>query len=144
MPATKPAPVWFRIVAILLLLWGAMGVFACVQQIRLGADAMGQATDYDRALFAALPAWYNGVYAVATGAGLLGALALLFRSALARPLFIVSLIAVIVQFGWLFVTTDIVAAKGAATVLPFPIFIIAVAAVQVWLAGRAIRAGWIG
>jgi hypothetical protein len=137
------APAWFRIVAVLLLLWGAAGVFACVQQVRLGAEAMGPATAYDRALYASLPGWYNAVYAVATGAGVAGAAALLARSRHARALFALSLAAVVVQFGYLFAATDIVPAKGAATVLPFPLVIAAVAAAELWLATRAIRRGWI-
>jgi hypothetical protein len=138
------APAWFYVVAILLLLWGAAGCFACYQQFRLGAEAMGPASAYDRALYAALPPWYNWVYAVAVGAGILGAAALLARSALALTLFVISLVAVLVQFGWLFLTTDIVTVKGAGTVLPFPIFIVAMAVFQIWFAGLARRRGWIG
>ncbi|MFD1786439.1 hypothetical protein ACFSC3_02520 [Sphingomonas floccifaciens] len=138
------APAWFWIVAVVLVLWGAMGVFACVQQFRLGADAMGPADDYYRALYAALPAWYNIVYAVATGAGLLGSIALLMRSRSARPLYIVSLIAVVIQFGWLFATTDMIAVRGFAVAAGFPIFILVVALAQVWLAGLAMRREWIG
>ena len=140
---TTPTPLWFRIVALVLVIWGAVGVFACVQQVRLGADAMGPADDYYRRLYAGFPIWYNAVYALATGTGLLAALALLFGSALARPLFAVSLVAVLVQFGWLFAATDIVAVRGAAQVVPFPVFIAAVAAFGVWLAGHGQRRGWI-
>jgi hypothetical protein len=136
-------PRWFRIVAVLLVLWGAMGVWACLQQVRLGADAMGPASAYDRRLYASLPFWYDAVYAVATGAGLLGALALVRGSRLARPLFALSLAAVLVQFGYLFATTDIVAAKGAGTVLPFPAFIAGVATLQLWLAQLGTRRGWL-
>ena len=136
-------PVWFWVVAILFAIWGAMGCYACFQQFRLGAEAMGPATDYDRALYASLPVWYNYVYAIAVGAALLGALALLARSAVAQLLFLLSLIAVVVQFGFLFATTDIIAHKGAGVVLPFPILILAVAVVQVWFAGLARRRGWI-
>ena len=141
--ARKSAPMWFRIVAAILLVWGVAGCWACVQQFRLGADAMGPATDYDRALYATLPVWYNAVYAVAVGTGFLGALALLARSVLARPLFLISLVAVLIQFGWLFATTDIVAHKGALVVLPFPSIIVAVAAFGAWLAGHARTRGWI-
>lgn len=137
------APLWFRIVAIVLLLWGAMGCFACVQQFRLGPDAMGPADDYQRALYYGLPVWYNAVYAVAVGTGMLGALALIVRSVLARPLFAMSMVAVIVQFGWLFATTDIIAHQGIGTI-GFPLFIAAVAAASLWLAGYARRQGWIG
>lgn len=138
------APGWFRIVAWLLLIWGAIGCAACIQQFRLGAAAMGPADDYQRALYASLPIWYNAVYAVATGTALLGALALLRRSVLAVPLFALSLIAVLVQFGWLFATTDIVAHRGAASVVPFPLFIAAVAAASLWLSRHARARGWIG
>ena len=74
----KP-PVWFWIVAILLVLWEAMGCFACVGQFRLGAAAMGPVDDWSLKYYAALPAWYNPVYAVATFGGLLGGLALVAR-----------------------------------------------------------------
>lgn len=136
-------PVWFWIVAILLTLWGAMGCYACYLHWTLGPDAMGKATDYDRAFFATLPAWYNWVYAIAVGAGLLGGIALLARSRMAQALFLASLIAVLVQFGWLFATSDIIAAKGAGETVPFPLFITAVAAFSVWFSGYASRRGWL-
>lgn len=136
-------PLWFRAVVIALVLWGAMGVFACIQQFRLGAEAMGPASDYDRTLYAGLPIWYNAVYAVATGCGLLGGLALLTRSVLAVPLLAISLAAIVVQFGWLFATTDIIAVKGAWTTY-FPLFITAVGVFALWLARLARRRGWIG
>lgn len=137
-----PRPRWFVVAAVILLLWGAMGCFACIQQIRLGADSMPGATEYDRALLASLPGWYNAVYAVAVGAGFAGALALLMRSRVAVALFAVSLAAVIVQFGYLFATTDIIAVKGAGTAI-FPVFIAIVGVVALLLARRAQANGWI-
>ncbi len=138
----KP-PVWFWIVAAMLFLWGLGGVYACYQQFMLGADAMPDATDYDRELFATLPAWYNWVYAVAVGTGALGAAALLARKAVAKWLYVVSVIAIVIQFGWLFATSDIIAQKGGGVVL-FPILILALAIFAVWLSDRAIKRGWIG
>ena len=135
---------WLRAAAVILVIWGGVGVFACVQQFRLGAEAMGPADAYYRRLYLTFPIWYNAVYAVATGTGLLAALALLAGSALARPLFVISAIAVVVQFGWLFAATDLIAVRGAAQVVPFPVFILAVALFGVWLSGLAGRRGWIG
>lgn len=140
----KPIPGWFRVIAVMLTIWGVVGVFACVQQFRLGAEAMGPADDYYRRLYATFPAWYNWIYAVATGSGLLAALALLFGSRLARPLFVISLISIVVQFGWLFLATDIIAVRGVAQVVPFPAFIAMVATFGVWLSDHAGRRGWIG
>ena len=139
----RPAPTWFRIVAVVLLVWGAAGCFACFQQFRLGADAMGPADAYQRSLYAALPGWYNLVYAIAVGGGLLGALALLARSRAAVTLFPLSLAAIVVQFGWLFASTDIVAHRGIGTA-GFPMVIAAIALGEIWLALLALRRGWIG
>lgn len=138
----RTVPAWFRIVAVLLLLWGFSGCYACFQQFRLGAEAMGPASDYDRALYASLPLWYNAVYAVAVGTGLLGAVALLTRSVLAVPLYAISLVAVVVMFGWLFASTDIVAAKGIGTI-GFPLFIALVTAFALWLSLTARRRRWL-
>ncbi|KQM63484.1 hypothetical protein ASE75_12620 [Sphingomonas sp. Leaf17] len=134
---------WFRVVAVALLVWGLAGCFACIQQFRLGAGAMGSPSAYDRALYDALPVWYNAVYAVAVGCGVLGAAALLGRSVLARPLFALSSLGVAVQFGWLFATTDILAVKGVGTAI-FPAVILGIAIFGWWLAGYARRRRWIG
>lgn len=137
-------PVWYWLVAVALLLWGAMGCYACYQQIKLGAEAIpGGATDYDRQLFATLPGWYNYVYALAVGGGFVGAAALLIRSVFARTFFALSLAGIVVQFGYVFVMTDLIAQKGAAATLPFPIFIAAVAVFAIWFCGHAQRRGWI-
>lgn len=142
---TAKPPVWFWIAAIVLLLWGAMGCYACYMQFKLGAEAWGDPgnAEYNRALYASLPSWYNYIYAAAVGFGLLGVLALLARKAIARPLFIISLIAVVIQFGYAFFLTDMVVHKGAAAVVPFPLLVIAIGVVEVWLAGYAIRRRWI-
>jgi len=142
-PQSKTPP-WFWIATILLLLWEAMGCYACITQIRLGAAAMGPVDDWSLKYYAALPAWYNAVYAVATFGGLLGALALLLRAGWAVLLFWVSFAAVIVMFGYAFVATDLIAHKGLGQVLPFPLFIAAVGALAIWFARFAARKGWVG
>ena len=134
----------FWIVAILLTLWNAFGCYAWYLQWTHGADAMGPATDYDRQLYAALPGWYNWVYAVAVGAGLIGSLALLGRSSASRWLYVLSLIAVIVVFGYLFVATDVIAVKPAGEVLTMPIVVTLIAIFSIWFAGYAVRRGWVG
>ena len=140
---TKP-PLWYWIAVILLVLWEVMGCFACVMQIRLGAAAMGPVDDWSLKYYAALPVWYNWVYVVATFGGLLGGLALLIRDKRAAPLFWVSFVAIIVMFGYAFVATDLIAHKGLAQVLPFPLFIALVGAVSIWFTRLAAKKGWLG
>ena len=134
---------WFWITAVVLTLWNAVGCYLCYQQFALGADWMPNATDYDRQLLASMPAWYNWCYALAVGTGFLGGLALLARRRVALSLFLVSLVAVIVQFGYVLGATDLIAVKGFATAAGLPIFIFAVAVFSLWLAGRAGQRGWL-
>lgn len=141
---TKP-PGWFWIVAILLVLWNAIGCYFCIEQFRLGgASAMWEQTPYHQSLYQSLPAWYNYVYAVATFGGLLGGLALLLRERRAIILFWISLIAVIVQFGYTFAMTDLIVHEGAAKVVPFPILIALVGLFAIWFSSVAAKKGWIG
>lgn len=140
--ATRP-PLWFRIVTIVLIAWELAGCFACIQQIRLGAAAMGLVDNWSSRYYAALPGWYNTVYAVATFGALLGGVALWQGRRAASTLFWISFAAIIVMFGYAFAATDLIAHKGLGQVLPFPLFIAAVGAFSIWLSGRAISRGWL-
>ncbi|WP_174285795.1 hypothetical protein [Sphingomonas bacterium] len=144
MTSRTRAPSWFIIVALILLLWGLLGCYSCLQQLRLGAEAMGPASAYDRALYAALPAWYNPCFAVAVLSGTLGAAALLARLRAAVPLAVVALVTVVIMFCYMFVATDIIAHKGAAVATGFPAIIVLIAIGQLWLARTARARRWIG
>jgi hypothetical protein len=144
MAAKVNTPVRFWIIAILLVLWEAGGCYACVTQFRLGAAAMGPVDDWSLKYYAALPVWYNWVYAVATFGGLLGGLALLLRKSWAGLLFWISFVAIVVMFGYAFAATDLIAHKGLAQVVPFPLFIAAVGLFSIWFAGFSLRKGWCG
>jgi len=136
-------PVWYYVVGGALALWSAIGCYFCYMQFIHGPDAMGPATDYDRSLYASLPVWYNYVFALAVLAGFLGAVGLLTRSPAVGVLFIVSLLAAVIQFGYLFVATDVIEQKGAGVVLPFPILILVIGIFSIWFAGLAKRRDWL-
>ncbi|WP_343519937.1 hypothetical protein [Sphingomonas sp.] len=139
--AQKP-PVWLYIAGIVLLLWGLAGCWAFYMHVTLGAAANPQATDWDRAYYAALPSWFAIDFAVAVGAGALGSIALLLRSKWAVTLYWISLIAVVIQFGYMFLATDVIAVKGALATL-FPAFVFAIALFEVWFSGMATKRGWL-
>lgn len=129
------APTSFFIIAVILLLWNLMGVAAFALQY--GADLTELAkSDPDTArAFAQMPGWAWAVYAVAVGAGTLGAIALLLRRRIAVSLFLLSIIAVIIQFGHTFLGTDLLAVKGAGAAI-FPA-VIALIGLGQWLYARA-------
>ena len=58
-------------------------------------------------------------------------------------MFQVSFAAIIVMFGYAFVATDLIAHKGLATVLPFPLLIAVVGALSIWLAQFAAGKDWL-
>jgi hypothetical protein len=142
MTAGMKPPIWFWIVTILLILWEAMGSYACIMQFKLGAAAMGPVDAWSLKYYSALPVWYNWVYAVATFGGLLGGLTLLLRKRMSTIIFWISFFAIVVMFGYAFFATDLIAHKGLGEVLPFPLFISAVGAFSIWLAGFAAKRGW--
>ena len=138
--ATVPA--WFWTVAVIALLWEAMGCFAYLGQVTMTPAEMAALPPAERDIWRAMPAWLDGVYAVAVWVGLTGALGLLLRRRWARICFIVSLVAVLIQFGWTFVATPVLTTVGpVAAGLPLLIIVIAVA--LVWLSGLAIQRGWL-
>ncbi|MEO6969113.1 MAG: hypothetical protein ABI132_11765 [Rhodanobacteraceae bacterium] len=143
-PATaiKP-PVWYWIVAWLALLWMLIGVAAWFMDLTMDEASAAQLSDAQRQLYALRPQWLFIVYAIAIFSGLLGAIALLLRKTWATPLLALSLIAVIVQFGYTFFGLGAIKLLGAATALPFPIVIFVTGVFLLWFSMSAKQRGWI-
>jgi len=118
------------------------GVFAWVTDLMTDEAALAQFSDVQRQLYAARPQWLFIVYAIAIFSGLAGAVGLLLRKSWATVAFAVSLIAVIIQFGYTFVAMDAMKLLGTAA-LPFPIVIVAIAAFLLWLSLYAKKRGWL-
>jgi hypothetical protein len=98
------APAWYWAAAIACLLFEAAGAFLFANSLTL--DAASLPLD-QRAIFDATPQWMTIAWAVAIGAGLLGALGLLVRRRFAEPLLLLSLLAVAVQFSGLFLVRQL-------------------------------------
>lgn len=136
------APGWYWAAAAVALLWEAMGCYAYMTQVSMDSAALAQLPAQQREIWAAMPVWATGAYAVAVWGGLLGALGLLLRKRWARLAFAASLLAVIVQFGWTFLATPILTTMGPSAAA-FPAFILVVAAVLLWFSGFASKRGWL-
>jgi hypothetical protein len=138
--AVKPAvPAWFWIVAVLALLWEAMGCFAYLGEVGMAGAAMAKHPPAQDAVWHAMPVWVWCAFAVAVWIGFAGALMQLLRMRLARAAFAVSLVAVIVQFGWAFLIAG--PSKLGPPLMPAVIVIIAVA--LVWFSDMAAKRGWL-
>ena len=136
-------PGWFIAVAIILLLWAIAGVASFAGHVFVGEKMAAEQGLWDLAYYRALPAWFAWDYAICTLAGLAGAIALLMRSRRAVALYVVSLVGVVIQFGYVFLATDLIAHKGAGATVPFPSFIVLMGGVQIAVARMAAKRGWI-
>lgn len=143
MAALRKAPIWFWAAAVVLALWGLMGVAAFYMDLMTTPEQLAKMSAYDQKLLASRPEWFMWLYGASVLSGLFGSIALLLRSALARPLFVLSLVLVVVMFGYIFAKTDLIAVKGFTVAAGFPIVIALIGIFQIWLAGLAIRRGWI-
>lgn len=138
-PAAPPA--WFRIVALLGLLWELFGVAMYLMHVGV-LPSSAEMSEAERSLMESSPMWVTGLFAIGVFAGALGALGLLLSKRWARPLLILSLIAVILQFGGWLLATEAVAVIGPS-VFVMPATIVLVAILLAWLATRGVRRGWL-
>ncbi len=136
-------PVWYWIVSAILLVWNLIGCAACYGQMTITPEKFAELPAGQRDAWTAMPTAARAAYVFAVGAGLLGVIALLLRSLVAGPLFIASLVGVIVQFGWFFVVYKGMAKAGPSSAA-FPAFIAAVALGEIAFACAAKSHGWLG
>ncbi len=121
-----------RIIGVILLLWGLMGIAAFVMQYRIDPVELARTDPTTARAFASMPAWLWVVYAFAVGTGFAGSLALIAQRKSAVPLYAISLIAVLIQFGYTLGATPLIAEKGIAAAAGFPVLIILVALFQLF------------
>ena len=133
-------PAWFRIMAVLALIWNLIGVyFYLVHVDAIAGPAMSEA---DEALASSMPAWVTAAFAIGVFAGAFGCLGLVVLKRWATPLLWLSLIALIVEHGWYLLISGAPATLGSSSI-PLPVTILVVAALLVWLAYAGVRRGWL-
>ncbi len=139
--ARRP-PTWYWFVAGLALVWMLFGLYALYLDPAISQASRATMSEAQLRLIDARPGWFIGIYAVAIISGLLGAIGLLLRKGWSVPMFGLSLLAVIVQFGYLYLVLDAIGILGAAEAIPFPLVIFAIGVALLWFATYARRRGW--
>ncbi len=134
--STNKPPIWFWIVSAVALIWNGMGVNAYLQQAYNTESYQAMYTAEQQEIAANLPVWVTAAFAIAVFGGTLAALFLLLRKKLATKLWILSLIAVIVQMGYLLI-------NGFASSIGMTVMIIVFAFIFVWFSRHSQSKGWI-
>ena len=135
-------PTWFWIVAVLGLLWEAFGVATYLMHVGVLPSDTSRMSAAEVALAESMPVWATAAYAVAVFAGLLGAVGLFLRKGWSRSLLFLSLLALLVQFGWWIFISGAMEVIGPS-MLTMPIVIIVVGILLVWIANHAAKRGWL-
>jgi hypothetical protein len=94
--AHEKAPIWFWILAVIGLLWFAMGAFDySATQLQLDFY-MSAFTEEQLAYFYGIPAWYVATWAISVWGAVAGAVLLLMRKKAASLMFLISLISFVI------------------------------------------------
>ena len=136
------APRWLLPAGIVSLLWNVMGLWSFVTNWQMSQTGYAGLPDAQRELWSAMPTWTWVAFGLAVGCGIAGAVALLLRKRLAAPLFLISLLAILVQFSWPIFMTDAFSKMGAELVT-FPTILVLFGALQWHLARRWAARGWL-
>lgn len=131
----KKPSVWYWVIAVLGLLWNSFGAAdylayhldTAAYEARMEPDAV--------AYYNGLPGWLMYAWALAVWGGVLGWVLMLLRSRFAVPVFLVSLVAMVVNFGWWVPTGGLSVMPAAGLVVTA--LVVAGAVFALWFARRA-------
>jgi hypothetical protein len=132
-------PAWFRIVALIAIVWNLFGVFMYLHSVGMFGDPMADLDAAQRTAAESIPPAIKGAFAIGTFAGLIGSVGLLLRKRWAWPVLLVSLLALIVLEGWIVFLSGHQEAFG----LGVPITVTLGAILLAWLANHARHRGWL-
>ena len=135
-------PAWFKVVAVVALLWNLLGCVAFFSDLRISPEDLAKLPEAQQALYAARPGWAVAATGTAVLGGVLGCIGLLLRRKWAFPVFVLSLLGIVVQDFGLFVL-----AKGATLAGPVALVlqavVLAVGIGLVLLSRKGMARGWL-
>lgn len=137
---TLPRSFW--IIGILALVWNLLGVASYLMTVTMSPSALAAMTDAERALYQNIPVWVTSSFAIAVFGGTLACILLLMRRRLATTLFLVSLLAILVQMSHTLFMSPMLAVRGAAGAM-LPLCVVIAAIFLLWYARGAQGRGWL-
>ena len=132
----------YWITAVFALVWNLIGVAMWYLQISMSPERLAALPDAQRAVHEGTPGWINIAFAVAVFAGVLGGVGLLAKKRWAVTLFLLSLIALLVQMIGAYVVTPAWSAYGPVG-LVMPAVLLAIALFLLWYANKAQARSWL-
>ena len=135
-------PMSFRVVAVVALLWNLFGLFSFYTNVTATPAVIASWPEAQQQIAAATPRWVFVAFAIATIAGVLGSLGLLLGKRWAVPVLLLSLLAILVQFGSIYALTPTWVLTGIGGAI-LPLCIGAFGLFLWWYARKAAARGWL-
>lgn len=119
-----PAHLW--IVGILALLWNGYACYEYLMTTTANADFLAKIPAEQLAYWESLPGWLTAFWALGVWGGLAGGALLLMRSRHAALAFAVSVLGILVSFGYQMFATQMpaVMTEGAMAIMPWVVFVV--------------------
>ncbi len=138
----KP-PTLFWVIAVVLLLWNFTGLMFYYGQVTMTPETLAANFSVaEREFMAQIPVWATAAYATAVTAGVIGAVLLLLRKALALPFFVLSFVGVLIQDFDAFVLSDAIGVWGT-NALTLPVVVIVICVFEIWYTRSAKAKAWL-
>ena len=139
---TITIPKWFKITAIIAIIWNLLGVLAFFGHITMTPDTLATLSVAEQDLYKNMPLWATIAFAIAVFSGLFGSIGLLLKKAFCLPLLVISLISLIIQDIHSFLMINTIEVYGAqAVIMPTAVMVIAI--LLIIMANKAKNNHWI-
>ncbi|UTD14392.1 hypothetical protein HER15_02420 [Tenacibaculum mesophilum] len=139
--SNKPTTL-FWIIGIAALVWNGLGVMSYIGQAYMTDEVRAALPEAERALYENVPTWVTAAFAIAVFGGLLGSAFLLMRKKLARPMFLISLIAIVVQMSYNLFMSRASEVYGPGSII-MPIMVIVIGVFLLMYSKKTIAKGWL-
>lgn len=128
----------FWIIGGAALVWNLIGLMFYWMEVTVTPDALATLTQAQAEFLTGKPGWATSAFAIAVTAGTLGSLFLLLRKSLAVPLFVLSLVGIVVQNVHAFGMANALGIWGTSgLIVPGAVLIIGIALVLYSRAAKA-------
>jgi len=136
-------PMSFWLITIVMLLWNVMGSINLLWQLTASADVLAAFPKAHRAIIMDRPLWATIGFAIGVFGGVLGCLLLMLRKTLARGVFIVSLVGIVITMINTILVTSSVDGFGFVEIFMMIIIPVLVAVFLVWYSSAIEKNGWL-
>ena len=138
--STKKTGISFLIIGIVALVWNLMGVMAYLDQAYMTEEELLAKSVAEQALYADLPAWVTGAFAISVFGGTLACILLLLKKKLASFLFVISFIAIVAQMSYNFFVSNAAEVFGVGDMIISGLVLV-IGAFLVWYSRKQEKEG---